>query len=284
MKTCSVLLFLLLLTAKPYAQERPAYQLYSAEGKKLNYGDMLRALKKSQIILFGEFHNNPLSHWLELQVANDLSQEGKLTMGAEMLEQDVQRLLDQYVAGSLSAKGLDSGARLWKNYPTDYAPLVNLAREKKLVFAATNVPRRYASLVNKNGFTALDTLSPEEKSWMAPLPIAYDGELPGYKSMTTMMPGHTSENLPKAQALKDATMAYFILKYYQPGNYFLHFNGAYHSENYEGILWYLKKDHPELKYTTITTISQKDISHLDTANKKKADFIICVPEDMTTTY
>ena len=112
--------------------------------------------------------------------------------------------------GKLSAKGLDSMASLWKNYSTDYAPLVNFAKENNIVFAATNIPRRYASMVAKGGFEILDTISAKEKTWMAPLPIAYDGELPGYKNMLAMMPGHSGENLPKAQAIKDATMAYFI--------------------------------------------------------------------------
>ena len=175
-------------------------------------------------------------------------------------------------------------ARLWKNYPTDYAPLVNFAKENNIVFAATNVPRRYASMVSKEGFPALDTISAKEKTWMAPLPIAYDAKLPGYKNMLTMMPGHGGENLPKAQAIKDATMAYFILQYYKPGSLFIHFNGSYHSENYEGIVWYLKNSRPEIRISTITTVSQKDIHQLLKENKHKADFIICVDEDMTKTY
>lgn len=132
-------------------------------------------------------------------------------------------------------------ARLWKNYPTDYAPLVNFAKENNIVFAATNVPRRYASMVTKGGFQVLDTISAKEKTWIAPLPIAYNAELPGYKNMLTMMPGHVGENFPKAQAIKDATMAYFILQYYRPGSLFIHYNGSHHSENYEGIVWYLKR-------------------------------------------
>jgi hypothetical protein len=99
-----------------------------------------------------------------------------------------------------------------------------------------------------------------------------------------MMPGHSGTNLPKAQALKDATMAHFILENYKQGSLFLHFNGAYHSDNYEGVLWYLKQARPTLKYATISTVSQKDISKLLAENRGKADFIICVDEDMTTTY
>jgi uncharacterized iron-regulated protein len=267
-----------------FAQQNGAYVLYNSKGKKTSYKKMIRILQQKDIVLFGEFHNNPISHWLELEVARDCDITRDLVLGAEMFEQDNQQALDLYLQGKLSAKGLDSNARLWKNYPTDYAPLVNYAKENKISFAASNVPRRYASMVAKGGFESLDTLPASVKAWMAPLPIAYDAELPGYKKMKDMMPGHGGENLPKAQAIKDATMAYFILQYYKPGSLFIHYNGAYHSENYEGILWYLKKQKPDLKYATITTVSQKDIGKLLAENKGKADFIICVDEDMTTTY
>ena len=99
-----------------------------------------------------------------------------------------------------------------------------------------------------------------------------------------MMGGHSGANLPKAQAIKDATMAYFILQHFKTGSLFLHYNGSYHSDNYEGILWHLKNKRPELKYGTITTVSQKDVNTLLAENIGRADYIICVPENMTTTY
>jgi uncharacterized iron-regulated protein len=201
-----------------------------------------------------------------------------------MFETDNQEPLDQYLLGEINAKGLDTLARLWKNYKTDYAPLVNFAKEQKLPFIATNIPRRYASKVSGGGFETLDTLSPKEKAWIAPLPPAYDPELPGYKNMLTMMGDHASPNFPKAQAVKDATMAHFILQHFKTGSVFLHFNGAYHSDNYEGILWYLKRQQPNLRYVTISTVMQADVSKLLEENKGRADFIICVDEDMTGTY
>jgi uncharacterized iron-regulated protein len=235
-------------------------------------------------VLFGEFHNNAISHWLELEVLQGLQESRDIILGAEMFEADNQDALNKYLAGTLSAKGLDSNARLWKNYPTDYAPLVNFAKEHKLPFIATNIPRKYASLVAKGGFEKLDSLPAGEKNWIAPLPIAYDAELPGYKKMVEMMGGHGGPNLPKAQAIKDATMASFILQHYKAGSLFLHYNGAYHSDNFEGILWYLQKKQPLLKYGTLSTVTQKDIHTLLAENKGKADFIICVDEDMTNTY
>lgn len=284
MKKFYLLPALLALAFSVFSQSKPAYLLYNAAGKKVSYDKMIRTLKDKDIVLFGEYHNNPIAHWLQLETTRDLHARRPLVLGAEMFEADNQEPLDRYLRGEIDVKGLDTLARLWKNHRTDYAPLLNFARDSHLVFAATNIPRRYASMVSKGGFEVLDTLTVQEKSWMAPLPMAYDAELPGYKNMIAMMGGHGGANLPKAQASKDATMAWFILKYYKPGSLFLHFNGAYHSDNYEGILWYLRRERPDLKYATITTVSQKDIGRLLAENKGKADFIICVDEDMTTTY
>lgn len=284
MKKCLLLILILFSTALVYAQQKPAYVLYNAKGKKVSYNKMIRQLAKEDIVLFGEFHNNAIAHWLELSVAKDLSKTRNLVFGAEMFEADNQQALNNYLAGKITAKGLDSAARLWNNYKTDYAPIVNFAKEINVPFIATNIPRRYASLVSKKGFEALDTLSAIEKAWMMPLPMDYDSTLPGYVKMVEMMGGHGGANMPKAQATKDATMAYFIIQNFKPGSLFIHYNGSYHSDNYDGINWYLKRRQPGLKYTTITTVSQKNIKELLAENKGKADFIICVDEDMTNTY
>ena len=266
------------------AQQKPAYLLYNAKGKKVGYEKMMKELIKKDIVLIGEFHNNPISHWMQLEITKDAKQHRNLVLGAEMFEQDNQEALDNYLQGKITAKGLDSSARLWSNYKTDYAPLVDFAKENNIKFAATNIPCRYASMINKGGFEVLDTLTDKEKKWMAPLPFAFDSTLPGYVNMITMMGGHGTPNMVKAQASKDATMAHFILKYFIPGCLFIHYNGSYHSDNHDGIVWYLQQARPDLKIATVTTVSQKDIKKLLEENKNKADFIICVDEDMTTTY
>lgn len=266
------------------AQHKPAYVLYNSKGKKVSYKKMMRNIVEQDVLMIGEFHNNPISHWLQLEITKDSKEKRNLVLGAEMFEQDNQAALDNYVQGKITQKGFDSTARLWPNYKTDYAPLVNFAKDNKLSFAATNIPRRYASLVSKKGMNALDTLSAIEKSWMAPLPMAFDSTLPGYVNMKKMMGDHGSSNIVKAQASKDATMAHFILKYFVPGSLFIHYNGSYHSDNHDGIVWYLKQGKPELKIMTVTTVSQADVKKLLEENKGKADYIICVDEDMTSTY
>lgn len=282
-----LLAFILLVTFGVKAQDKLPYQLYTKEGKKTTYKKLLKEAEQADVVLFGEYHDNSLVHWLQLEFTKDLSAEKYLVLGAEMFETDNQKQLNQYLNGEIDEKALDSTARLWSNYKTDYKPLVEYAKDNNIPFIATNVPRRYASQVYKKGLESLQELSDEEKSWVAPLPIAYDAALPGYRKMLDMMGGHggaSGENMPKAQAIKDATMAYFITENLRKDFVFVHFNGTYHSDNFEGIYWYLKKAKPELKIVTISAVSQKDVTELEKDNKQKADFILVVDEDMTKTH
>jgi uncharacterized iron-regulated protein len=278
------LICLLFLAIAFHAQDKKAYQLFDKNGKKTTYKKLLKEAGLTQVLLFGEYHNNAISHWLELEITKDLAENKKLVLGAEMLEADNQKQLNQYLKGEIDQKKLDSVARLWKNYPNDYKPLVDFAKEKNFPFVATNIPRRYASMVSKNGFEALEKLTDEEKSWIAPQPIPYDASLPGYVQMMKMMGDHTSPNMPKAQASKDATMAYLINKNLEENTVFIHYNGTYHSDNFEGISWYLKTYHPEIKIVTISTVEQSDLSKLEEENYNKADFILVIDEDVTKTY
>lgn len=267
-----------------FSQDKMPFKIYDRSGQEVNYSKMLSVAKKNDVVLFGEIHNNSILHWLQLEFIKDLSVKNKLVLGAEMLERDNQDELNAYLAGSINQKKFDSVARLWVNYKTDYKPLVDFAKENKLAFIATNVPRKYASLVYKNDFKVLDTLSGERKNWVAPLPIEYDAELPGYKSMKDMGDGHISETLPKAQALKDATMAYSISQNLKEASVFVHFNGTYHSNNYEGINWYLRKFVPKVKIMTIATVEQENIDLFKKENNNLADFIIVVDSDVTKTH
>ncbi|WP_421806982.1 ChaN family lipoprotein [Flagellimonas sp.] len=278
------LLFVFALSFLTVSAQKAPYVIYNAKGKKVSYKKMLKTLEDKDMVLFGELHNNPIAHWLQYELTADLHTKRQLILGAEMIEADNQDELNDYLSGNIDYKALDSTARLWNNHKTDYAPLVDFARDSSLVFVASNVPRRYASMVYRVGFEALDSLPAQEKAWIAPLPIAYDPELPGYKNILEMMGDHGSPTLVMAQAIKDATMAHFILQNYKEGSLFLHYNGAYHSNDYEGILWYLQLQRPELDYGTISTVTQENVHKLEDENKNLADFIICVDQNMTTTY
>lgn len=279
----SVLVFALLFPVCVFAQ-KPAYQLFSKKGKKTTYDKMVQEATGTEVVLFGEHHDNPICHWLQLELTQDVAAKKAVVLGAEMIEADNQPQLDDYLDGKIDQKRFDSVARLWKNHKTDYKPLVDFAKEKKIKFVAANIPRRYASMVAKKGMESLAELSEQEKSWMMPQPMPYDPNLPGYVNMMKMMGDHANDNFPKAQAVKDATMAHFIVHNLQPGNVFIHYNGTYHSDNYEGIGWYLQKYKPGVRVLTIATVEQGSLDKLEAEHLNKADFILVVDKDMTRTY
>ncbi len=152
-------IFLILLIAIPmlsFTGDKPAYQLFNQEGKKVKYDKMLKELVEADIIFFGELHTDPIAHWLQLELTKDLFQQKKeaLVLGAEMFEADNQLILSEYLEGIYAADKFEAEMRLWGNYQTDYKPLVEFAKENKVPFIATNIPRRYASVVTRKGLKA----------------------------------------------------------------------------------------------------------------------------------
>lgn len=284
-----LLLLFLLITFAAFKSDKPAYCFFNATGKPVKYAKVLASAARADVVFFGELHNNPICHWLERELTQDLYKDryGKIILGAEMFERDNQLILNEYLKGEITRTNFDQEARLWPNYKTDYGPLVNFAVKHHLKFIATDIPRRYASMVYRKGLGSLDSLSPQAKSYMAPLPIPYDPNLKDYKDMLTQMrgiPGHNNPNLPKAQAVKDATMAWTIAQYAGKGDLFIHFNGSYHSDYFQGIIWYLNKYKPGLKIMTISSVEQKEVERLDPKNLNKGNFILAIPDDMTKTY
>jgi len=281
-------LILISITSMSFRTAEPeAYQCFNSKGKQIEFSQALKKLESADVVLWGELHDNPIAHWLQLRTAQHLLSQGKakLALGAEMFESDQQLLMNEYLSGRITEKSFESEARLWPNYKTDYKPLVQLAKEQKLHFICSNVPRRYASLVFKQGVKGLDSLSAEAKSYLPPLPFPYDSSLQCYKDMLSMMPGgHGGQNFPLAQAIKDATMAWHIAEAQKGGKQVLHFNGAYHSDNFESIVWYLKQYAPELKVMTISTILSENDAEIDQEELAKADFVLAVPSDMTRTH
>ncbi len=111
--------------------------------------------------------------------------------------------------------------------------------------------------------------------------------MPGYAAFGEMMGHNPQMNIDyfiEAQAVKDATMAHFIMQNLVSSGVFIHYHGTYHSNNFEGIYWYLKQSKSDLKIKTIASVSQAEISNLASENNGLADFIIVVPMDSPKSY
>ena len=293
----SPLLFLILgMTTLPYvAQERAInksladsprpYAIFDEQGKPASWDELIERAAKADVVLFGEFHDDPIMHWLQLELVHGLlDADVRPALGAEMLEADDQLVIDEFLEGWVNEEKLKAAVNLWPNHFTDYHPLLELARDNELPFIATNVPRRYASFVYQNGLTALEDLSPGAKAFLPPLPIPFDITLPGYDAMLAMGGGHGGETLPMAQAIKDATMAHFIASNLPKNAPFVHFNGAYHSQDHEGIEWYLKQDKPRLKILTIHCQLSQDVTAPDANEVGRGNFLLVTNERMTRTH
>ncbi|WP_294322166.1 ChaN family lipoprotein [uncultured Chryseobacterium sp.] len=273
------------------AQDFKSYQFYDKKGQEVPTEKLLNELADYDVVFFGENHNNSINHWLQLRVTEALCQKknGRLILGAEMFERDNQPQLNKYLAGKMDAKTLKDSARLWNNFATDYKPLVDFAKDRKIPFIATNVPRRYASQVSKEGLESLNNLTAQDKTYMARLPVKVTLDTPGYSEMKKMMGDHAEEmkvmNFVSAQAIKDATMAESILKNLQAGKTFIHYNGNYHSKEFGGIYWYIKQQKPNLKIAVISVFESED-PELKVPEKDyiPTDFNLVVPADMTKTY
>lgn len=122
---------------------------------------------------------------------------------------------------------------------------------------------------------------------MAPLPIHFEYNEDESKEAFGMMSmlgqkGNNMQYMSQAQAIKDATMAWFIAKNIKQK--FVHINGSYHTDFKGGIIPYLLRYKPNTNIVTIVSVRQEVIDMLDEENKGRADFFICIPEDMVTSY
>ncbi|MBQ9229851.1 MAG: ChaN family lipoprotein [Prevotella sp.] len=273
-----------------WGQETPeAYRLYDAKGNAVSYQKMIQDLALQDVVFVGEMHNCVITHWLELRILLSLYQlhGNQMVIGMEMLEADNQLIIDEYLRDLITTERFETETRLWSNYSTDYEPIVSFAYDHHLPLIATNVPRRYANAVKNHGLEWLDSLSEEAKRYLPPLPIPYKENEQAQEAFGLMAMMGKNKNVNPAwmgqsQALKDATMAWNIARH-QKGK-FIHFNGNYHTDSGDGIIPYLRQYRPGVTLKTVYAVRQEDITTLEKDYLGRADYYICVPEDMTTSY
>ena len=73
MKKTVLALLIQMLVIMGFSQNKPAYVLYDANGKKVSYEKMLKTISKADMLLFGELHNNAVAHYLQVKIGKDLA-------------------------------------------------------------------------------------------------------------------------------------------------------------------------------------------------------------------
>ena len=230
------------------------------QGKILDLQDFFQTLLKYDVVFVGETHDSPLSHEAELAILTGLvEQDPSLVLALEMFERDVQEVLDAYLEGMISEERFLEAARPWPNYPSDYRPLVEMAKAKGIPVLAANVPRRAAAAVAMTNELSSEVL--ETDGVYLPASLHFDSKEYYERFMATVvdMPHRgpmrrlNPEALYKAQILKDAVMAASIEPFLD--QHVLFICGSFHSDYRLGIPYQLRKNHPNTTIAVITMAS-----------------------------
>lgn len=110
----------------------------------------------ARIVLLGEEHDRPEHHLWELQnIAALHGRRQQLVIGLEMFPRSAQRVLDEWVAGTLDEPHFlaESGWNdFWRMSPELYLPILRFARLNHVRLLALNVSRALTAEVAENGW------------------------------------------------------------------------------------------------------------------------------------
>jgi uncharacterized iron-regulated protein len=240
----------------------------SESGKPFDLEILTEELLNYDVVFFGELHDDSLLHSLEADLFNRLVvADNNVILSMEMFERDNQTELTNYVQGKMNYSEFTKTARLWPNHQTDYEPLLQIAKKNKRDVIAANVPRKYASMLAKQGDKAFETIDNTEKKYFASKLVVLDDRYKEefYATMSGMgqhgMPNMGGKdmllNIYKAQCLKDDTMAESIDNYItsHKASKVFHVNGDFHSRYYLGTAQKLALLNKNLKIAVIAPVS-----------------------------
>lgn len=241
---------------------------------------MLADLARADAVFVGEQHDDPNTHKLELAIVEGLTRRGvPVIVGLEMFERDVQSVVDQYAAGAITEEQFLKDSRPWPRYATDYRPIVEFARAHKLAIVASNVPRRIAADVARNGMPAIDGLGADRGLAAKDLTCVTSGSY--YERFVAAMGGHegASPNFYFAQCVKDETMGEAVAGAFgkAPGHItIVHVNGAFHSDFGEGTADSARRRMAGRRIAVVSMLPVSDIDRAkpDDEDLKRADYLV----------
>ncbi|UKJ06623.1 ChaN family lipoprotein [Solitalea lacus] len=264
------------------------FKIYSTKTKSLiSLDELIRTTSTGQVILFGEEHNDSVGHAVQASLFKGLYAKygNKVALSMEMFERDVQLILNEYLAGLITEKNFKTDARSWKNY-TDYKPLIEFAKENKLLVLAANAPSRYVNRVSRLGLSSLNDLSEQAKQWLPTLPI---DTLQGayYDKFLKTMGSHSMPGVQiyQSQNLWDASMVETIVSFLKKNSDYkvLNLNGRFHSDEFLGTCYRLKK--AGLKVATISCFAYDLFDTPDFSKLQNlADYVILTDPKVKRTF
>jgi len=258
----------------------------------IDFETLAARLAAADLVFVGEQHDDPATHRMELAVLEGIGRRrDSVVVALEMFERDVQPLLDRYLSGGSPEEDLLKEGRPWKNYPTDYRPLVELARGRGWPVVASNVPRSLASLVARTGLGGLDTLPAATRAEVAEgISCPEDDYFRKFADAMGDMAGHGPQSGPaedpkarmkrmyQAQCIKDETMGESVARAWRPGRLVVHYNGSFHSDFRLGTAARAKRRSNGATLLVVTAVPVTNLDSLKPSkeDRKRADYLLYV--------
>ncbi|KAB2850069.1 MAG: ChaN family lipoprotein [Hyphomicrobiaceae bacterium] len=217
------------------------------------------ALRRTELILLGEVHDNPDHHrlqaWMIREAAPPRQTRRRPTVVMEMISEDQSAALSKFLAGRRSGRSTlgpeDLGkvltweARGWPSLSI-YQPIAETAIEAGLTLAHGDAGRERIKSVREKGLSALPQRESERLKLSLPLPQRLDAALLEElgQSHCGVMPATALPAMLAVQRLRDATLADQLLRAdARRGAILLAGNG--HIRRDRGVPWYLAQRTPE---------------------------------------
>lgn len=259
-------------------------------GNPVSWDDLIGKLAQANAVFVGEQHDDPETHKVEATLLEAVHGKvgDRLTLAMEMFERDQQTTLSDYLAGKVSEAEMGKAIRLWPNYPTDYRPMVEYAKAKKVPVVGSNAPQRIVRMVGKEGLATLKSLPDTDKPMIATYVNAPEGDEYAKRFAAIMGEGHggpsgsmdaaTIRRIYEAQCLRDDTMAETVVGLLAAGRTVFHVNGSFHSDAGLGtaarVLW--RK--PLLAHVAVVKVVATNKTPDFGPLRGEADYLIFVPD------
>jgi len=252
--------------------------------EELAFDALLDELARADVVFLGETHLDDTTHRVEAAVLEGLlaRRAGRVVLSLEMFERDVQPVLDDYLAGRIPEPDFLERARPWRNYRTDYRPLIECARRHGIPVVAANAPAALRRKLASGGRAALEALSPAERSL---LPAEILPASAGYwERVDRATRGHMNfaslpdeQRLFSGQNLWDNSMgeACATALRAHPGASVLHVVGGFHVMEHDGTAAQFARRAPDARVAVVEISPAPGLSLARPAlDRGRADYMV----------
>ncbi len=290
--------FLLALALQHPDTTRPElwapHRVYDSHRKEFSDFEALATdAARADVVFLGEQHDDAGTHRMELALLQSIARRRtNVVLALEMFERDVQPILNQYLAGSISEEIFLKGSRPWPAYVTDYRPLIEFAKGHGWKVVAGNVPRTLVGMsgVAGKGLDAIMQRSDSTRWWAAaefncPKDDYFKrfGVSMGEHPMGSGPPpsaaelSSITEKFYQAQCAKDETMAESIAHVRSDATrpLVIHYNGSFHSDFGQGTAERTKRRLPKDKIVIISAVPVTSFDSVDAKGmRKQGDWLL----------